>query len=86
MVKSYNKYELSETFGLVASGVSNVISVSEATKAAGPGLAVVGANESVLTWDVKKGELIGRWNDKNCNSQTTAIARSVSDSDIFAVG
>jgi U3 small nucleolar RNA-associated protein 12 len=86
MVKSYNKYELSETFGLVTSGISNVISVSASPSSAGPGVAIAGANEAVLSWDVKKGELLGVWKDNSCNSQVTALSRSETDPDIFAVG
>jgi U3 small nucleolar RNA-associated protein 12 len=88
MVKTYSKYELSRTFGLVASTLSNVVSV---TQSGGPrsnaaGLAVVGANEEVLTWDIKKGELVGRWNDPASNAQVTAICQSKADPDLFAVG
>lgn len=88
MVKSYSKYELSQTFGLVASSLSNVVSISATTttKSAGPGQAVVGANEEVLVWDIKKGELVSRWKDSSCTSQVTVIARSQVDPDIFAVG
>jgi U3 small nucleolar RNA-associated protein 12 len=86
MVKSYNKYELSETFGLITSGISNVISVADPNKAVGPGIAVVGANEAVLSWDVKKSELLALWKDGDCNSQVSAIARSSTDPDIFASG
>jgi U3 small nucleolar RNA-associated protein 12 len=87
MVKSYSKYELSQTFGLVVSSLSNVVSVSGGNvKLTGPRQAVVGANEDVLVWDIKKGELIGRWNEASCSSQVTVIARSPVDPDIFAVG
>jgi U3 small nucleolar RNA-associated protein 12 len=87
MVKSYGKYELSQTFGLVASPLSNVVSVSETSgKLSGPGKAIVGANEEVLVWDIKKGELVSRWKESSCTSQVTVIARSQVDPDIFAVG
>ena len=43
-------------------------------------------NEDVLCWDIKKGELLSRWRDENCNSQVTAIAQSRTDKDVFAVG
>jgi U3 small nucleolar RNA-associated protein 12 len=87
MVKTYSKYELSQTFGLVTSALSNVVSISDSgTRLAGPGVAVVGANEEVLTWDVKKGELLSKWKDEKSNSQVTAIARSSADPDIFAAG
>ena len=87
MVKTYSKYELSQTFGLVTSALSNVVSISDSgARSAGPGVAVVGANEEVLTWDVKKGELLSKWKDEKSNSQVTAIARSRADPDIFAAG
>jgi hypothetical protein len=86
MVKSYNKYELSESFGLVTSGIANVIAVSDQARSAGPGIAIVGANEAVLSWDLKKGELVGIWKDRDCTAKTTSLARSVTDPDIFAAG
>jgi U3 small nucleolar RNA-associated protein 12 len=87
MVKSYSKYELSQTFGLVVSSLSNVISVARpGPKPSGSGQAIVGANEDVLIWDIKKGELVSRWREASCNSQVTVIARSRVDSDIYAVG
>ena len=53
----------------------------------------MGANEDVLCWDVKKGELLSRWRDSeqqsSGSSQTasvTAITRSKTDPDVFAVG
>lgn len=52
----------------------------------GAGRAITAANEEVLCWDVKKGELLSRWQDKNCKAQVTTIAQSRSDEDIFAVG
>lgn len=44
------------------------------------------ANEQVLCWDVKKGELLSRWRDERCPAPVTTIARSKADPDIFAVG
>ena len=35
---------------------------------------------------MKKGELLGRWKDSNCNAEVTVISRSNADPDIFAVG
>jgi hypothetical protein len=87
MVKSYSKYELSQTFGLVASSLPNVVSITgNGQKSSGPGQAIVGANEEVLTWDIKKGELVSRWKEASCTSQVTVIARSQIDPDIYAVG
>ncbi|KAE8447588.1 hypothetical protein EG329_010559 [Mollisiaceae sp. DMI_Dod_QoI] len=91
MVKSYLKYEHSKTFGLVNSSTSNVVWSSSqfesgTLRGTGAGRAVTAANEEVLCWDIKKGELLSRWRDNNCKSQVTAIAQSKSDEDIFAVG
>ncbi|OJJ47928.1 hypothetical protein ASPZODRAFT_15373 [Penicilliopsis zonata CBS 506.65] len=91
MVKSYLKFEHSNTFGLVATASSNAIWTRDAdvpgtARRTGVGRAVVGASEEVLCWDVKKGELIGRWRDSSCKAQVTAIIQSKTDEDIFAVG
>ena len=47
---------------------------------------VVAANEEVLCWDVKKGELLSRWKASDCKAQVTVISQSKTDRDIFAVG
>ncbi|CZR50545.1 probable DIP2-Dom34p-interacting protein [Phialocephala subalpina] len=91
MVKSYLRYEHSKTFGLVNSSTSNVVWSasplgSGSLRGTGSGRAITAANEEVLCWDIKKGELISRWRDNNCKSQVTAIAQSKTDEDIFAVG
>lgn len=44
------------------------------------------ANEEVLCWDIKKGELLSRWRDERCTVPVTAIAQSQTDKDVFAVG
>ena len=86
------KYEHSKTFGTVASASSNIIWApaenvdNPALRSAGAGKVVVGANEEVLSWDIKKGELIGRWKDSDCGAEVTTIARSKADVDIHAVG
>lgn len=46
----------------------------------------MGADEEVLCWDLKKGELLGRWKDSDCSAEVTVIARSRADPDIYAVG
>ena len=79
----YSKYEHTRTFGLVNSSTSNVV-WSESSRSTG--IAVAAANEEVLCWDIKRGELLSRWADKDCRSQVTAIAQSQVDKDIFAVG
>ncbi|KAJ5115245.1 hypothetical protein NUU61_001004 [Penicillium alfredii] len=87
MVKSYLKFEHSNTFGLVASASSNAIwTKDEQTRQTGAGRAIVGASEEVLCWDVKKGELLGRWRDSACRAQVTVVTHSKTDEDIFAVG
>ena len=87
MVKSYNKYELSHTFGTITSATSNLLSVPEGLgHSVSAGLAFVGANEEVYCWDVKKGELMSRWRDSNITSQVTAISREAVDGDLVAVG
>ncbi|KAL8723863.1 MAG: hypothetical protein Q9181_007127, partial [Wetmoreana brouardii] len=92
MVKSYLKYEHSKTFGLITSPSSNVLwtadqdAQSATLRQSGAGKAVVGADEEVLCWDLKKGELLSRWRDKDCVAEVTIIAQSNADPDIFAVG
>lgn len=85
------KFEHSNTFGLVTSATSNAIwarddELSGAARRTGAGRAIVGASEEVLCWDVKKGELLGKWRDPSCTAQVTAISQSQIDEDIFAVG
>jgi U3 small nucleolar RNA-associated protein 12 len=79
------KFEHSKTFGLVTSASSNAIWVPD-DRQTGAGRAVVGAGEEALCWDIKKGELLGRWKDSSCKAQVAVIAQSKTDEDIFAVG
>ncbi|KAL1303644.1 hypothetical protein AAFC00_007001 [Neodothiora populina] len=91
MVRSYRKYEQSHIFGLVNSANSNLVWTPDsiygvAARNTGAGRAYVGANEEVLCWDVKKGELLSRWHDSECKAEVTAIAQCPSQQDLFAVG
>ncbi|KAK2858398.1 hypothetical protein FQN49_004767 [Arthroderma sp. PD_2] len=91
MVKSYLKFEASRTFGLVTSASANAVWLkdeksSNSARKTGAGRAVVGAGENVLCWDIKKGDLLSKWSDPDCQAQVTAIAQSRTDEDIFAVG
>ncbi|KAI4180684.1 MAG: hypothetical protein LQ346_006949 [Caloplaca aetnensis] len=92
MVKSYLKYEHSKTFGLINSASSNALWVPDedlqkaGLRHSGAGKALVGADEEVLCWDVKKGELLSRWRDKDCVAEVTTISQSSADPDVFAVG
>lgn len=87
----YSKFEHSKTFAQICSASSNAIydpwleNADSATKAS-TGRAVVGANEEVLCWDIKKSELLGRWHATDNNALVTVITRSKSDPDVFAVG
>ncbi|GAB7347335.1 hypothetical protein MBLNU459_g4277t1 [Dothideomycetes sp. NU459] len=91
MVKSYRKYEQSALFGLVNSAGSNLVWTPDVLSApnsrkTGAGRAYVGANEEVLCWDVKKGELLSRWHDRDCRAEVTALAQCEVQQDLFAVG
>lgn len=81
-----SKYEHTQTLGVVASSTSNLIWTARDRTGTGAGQAVVAANEEVLCWDVKKGELLSRWKDDRCTVPVTAIAQSKTDLDFFAVG
>ncbi|KAI9762387.1 MAG: hypothetical protein M1835_008037, partial [Candelina submexicana] len=86
------KYEHSNTFGLINSATSNTLwtpdddATKSSTRKTGAGRAVVAANEEVLCWDVKKGELLSRWRDNDCKAEVTAVAQSKALPDLFAVG
>ncbi|KAF2636693.1 WD40 repeat-like protein, partial [Massarina eburnea CBS 473.64] len=92
MVRSYTKYEQTDAFGVVATATSNIVWTSEgvtqpgSSRPAGAGRAYAAANEEVLCWDVKKGELVSRWRDSSCTEEVTALCRSAVDLDVFAVG
>lgn len=89
----YRRYEYSKTFGVIASATANSVWTkdpnsisSNSSRSTGAGLAVVPANEEVLTWDIRKGELVSRWKDEKCKFQVTSICQSKVDPDVFAVG
>ncbi|KAL9103431.1 MAG: hypothetical protein Q9163_001533 [Psora crenata] len=92
MVKSYLKYAHSKTFGLITSPSSNAVWCPDADarnatlRSSGAGRAVVGADEEVMCWDIKKGEPVSSWKDRACSAEVTVIARSDADPDIYAVG
>ncbi|RFU77716.1 dip2-dom34p-interacting [Trichoderma arundinaceum] len=86
MVKSYLKYEHAKSFGTVLSSASNLVWTSKDRTGTGAGQAITAANEEVLCWDIKKGELTSRWRDERCSYPVTAIAQSGVDKDMFAVG
>lgn len=87
-----SKFEHSKSFGQVCSAAANSAwlpdetSANTTTKSSGAGRAVVGANEDVLVWDIKKRELLSRWSATENTSQVTVIVQSQIDKDVFAVG
>ena len=85
------KFEHANSFGQICSTASNCIWDSQTENESSTsrntiGRAVVGANEDVLVWDLKRGEIESKWHDNTNKSQVTVITRSHSDLDIFAVG
>ncbi|KAF2830965.1 WD40 repeat-like protein [Ophiobolus disseminans] len=92
MVRSYSKYEQTDAFGVVATATSNIVWAPEAatqpgsSRSAGAGRAYAAANEEVICWDIKKGEVLSRWRDSTCTEEVTVICRSEVDQDVFAVG
>ena len=93
MVRSYRRYEPAQAFGTVCTASSNAVWTSEApgystnnARNTGAGRAYVGANEDVLCWDIKKGELLSTWHDKDSRSTVTALAQCAAQPDLFAAG
>ena len=86
------KYELNKTFGIVTSATSNSLWIADEdaskknSRSSGAGSAVVGADDEVLCWDIKKGEVLSRWRAHENAAQITTIARSSVDPDVYAVG
>ena len=77
---------------MITSTSSNVVWTPDervantAHRASSAGKAIVGADEEVLCWDVKRGELLGRWKDSDFRAEVTTIAQSRADPEIYAVG
>lgn len=76
---------------MVTSSNSNIIwseapTYNIASQQTGAGRAYVGSNEEIICWDVKKGELLSRWRDSNCNSEVTVLAQCPSQPELFAAG
>jgi U3 small nucleolar RNA-associated protein 12 len=87
----HSKFEHSKTFGQICSAASNAVwipdhSPSNKTISSPEGRAIVGANEDVLCWNIKKGELAARWSETSNSAQVTKICQSHLDNDVFAVG
>jgi U3 small nucleolar RNA-associated protein 12 len=88
----HRKYEPSASFGTVCTASSNCVWAPESSsktasaRSTGAGKAYVGANEDVICWDVKKGEELARWNDKDNRSAVTCISQCAAQPDLLAVG
>lgn len=80
MVRSYLRHEPTSAFGLICSPSSNSI-LDDDTKTA-----FVPALEDVLVWDIRRGALLATWHEVGHRSKVTALARSPTDPDTFAVG
>lgn len=79
MVKSYLRFEQESSFGVIAS-TSNIIWLPPKTNSSGGsssgGRALVGGLEDVLTWDVKTGSLLSRWNE---GSEASSSGNSIAE-------
>ncbi|EME79238.1 uncharacterized protein MYCFIDRAFT_204745 [Pseudocercospora fijiensis CIRAD86] len=85
--KRGERFEPAQTFGTVCTSTSNTVWTPEpSTRSTGSGRAFVGANEDVLCWDVKKGELLSKWHDKDNRSAVTCISQCHAQPDLLAVG
>ncbi|EST06247.1 Small-subunit processome, Utp12 [Kalmanozyma brasiliensis GHG001] len=80
MVRSYLRHEPTSAFGLICSASANSILDPDSKTAFVPAL------EDVLVWDVRRGALLATWHEIGHRSKVTALARSPSDPDTFAVG
>jgi U3 small nucleolar RNA-associated protein 12 len=85
------KYEPTHTFGTVCTASSNSVWTSSqpfatAARSTGAGRAYVGANEDVLAWDVKTGELLSTWHDSDNRNEVTSLAQCAAQPDLFAAG
>lgn len=65
MVKSYNRFELAQTFGIISSG-QNIVHIPNGKSA---GSAACAAGEAVLVWDVKTSEQTKRLVDPQQSPQ-----------------
>ncbi|KAK3716673.1 beta transducin [Vermiconidia calcicola] len=88
MVRSYRKYEATQTFGTVCTASSNSLWTpsSTTTRTTGAGKAYVGANEAVLCWDIKTSELLSKWHDSDNRSEVTCLTQCAVQPDLFAAG
>ena len=79
------KYEPTHTFGTVCTATSNCLATPSTSKT-GAGAAYVGANEDVLSWDIKTGDLLSRFHDSDNKREVTCLSQCAVQPDLFAVG
>ncbi|KAK9456834.1 hypothetical protein V1511DRAFT_227805 [Dipodascopsis uninucleata] len=83
MVKSYSRFEPDAAFGVISSNC-NAFWIPSSSSSTSAGRAVVGALESLMIWDLKKGERIAKLNELDIKTEITAIAKH--GEDIVAAG
>ena len=79
MVKSYLRYVEAGRFGVISSPSSNALFDASSR------LAVVGALEDVVVWNLRQGEITQRWRDSDNSSAVTVLVRCPTN-DRYAVG
>ncbi|KAK9365942.1 WD40-repeat-containing domain protein [Lipomyces kononenkoae] len=84
MVKSYLRFEPDASFGVISSN-SNVLWLPRSSSSsASAGQVIVGSLESVIIWDIKKGEKVHKWNEIDIKAEVSCIEKH--EDDLFAVG
>ena len=92
MVKSYLRYSLSSTLGVIVSPNSNVLStspvISTANKSARsqPTLAIVPALESIKVWNIKTSALLVTLYDSPSAAEVTVLAQNPVRKEFLAAG
>ncbi|KAK9495727.1 WD40-repeat-containing domain protein [Lipomyces doorenjongii] len=84
MVTSYLRFEPDASFGVISSNSNLLWLPQPSSSSASAGQVIVGALESVMIWDIKKGEKVHKWNEIDIKVEVSCIAKH--DDDIFAVG
>ncbi|KAK9480728.1 WD40-repeat-containing domain protein [Lipomyces japonicus] len=84
MVKSYLRFEPDAAFGVISSNCNALWLGSSSSSSTSAGRAIVGALESVITWDVKTGERLSKWNEVDIKAEVTALAKY--QDELFAAG
>ena len=91
VANSNRKYEPTQSFGTVCTASANCIwtpsdAFSSTRSSTGAGRAYVGANEDVLCWDIKKGELLSRFHDGDNRAEVSCLSQCAIQPDLIAAG